>query len=119
MAELTSNARNKLGKAVFGLPSKRAFPMPDANHAAVAKGRATQGVNSGTLSPGSAAKIKAKANKILGARSGADPVTKRPMVHGEHSSEPRIGAGHMMGSPGVDTPSGGGTDMGGMGGAGA
>lgn len=66
MAKLTTGARNNLTSSVFGLPSRRAYPMPDKSHAANAKARATQMVNRGKLSPGSEAKIDAKANRILG-----------------------------------------------------
>jgi hypothetical protein len=66
MAKLSGKKRSKLKKSTFGLPGKRAYPMPDAAHAANAKARATQMVKAGKLSPSSAAKIKAKANKILG-----------------------------------------------------
>jgi hypothetical protein len=52
-------------KSDFGLPGSRKYPMPDKAHAANAKARATQMVKAGTLSPSSAAKIKAKANRIL------------------------------------------------------
>jgi hypothetical protein len=40
--------------------------MPDASHAENAKARATQMVNKGRLSASSAAKIRAKANAVLG-----------------------------------------------------
>lgn len=66
MAKLTSKKRKSLPKSTFGLPGKRAYPMPDRSHAANAKARASQQVASGNLSPASKAKIDAKANKILG-----------------------------------------------------
>jgi len=66
MSKLTTAKRNKLKKSTFGLPGEKKYPMPDASHAANAKARATQMVNKGKLSESSAAKIKAKANKILG-----------------------------------------------------
>jgi len=77
MAKLNAAARKKIPKSEFGLPEKvgkegknragkGAYPMPDKAHAANAKARATQMVNKGKLSAASAAKIKAKANKILG-----------------------------------------------------
>ncbi len=66
MSELHAKARNALSDRVFGLPGSRKFPMPDRSHAANAKARATQGVKKGTLSANSAAKIRAKANRILG-----------------------------------------------------
>lgn len=50
----------------FGLPKQRKYPMPDRSHAANAKARATQQVKKGNLSPSSAAKIRAKANRVLG-----------------------------------------------------
>ena len=65
MAKLSAAARSKLPKSSFGEPGKRAFPMPDKSHAANAKARATQQVAKGKLSRGTAAKIKAKANKVL------------------------------------------------------
>ena len=65
MAELSSRSRNALADRVFGLPGQRKYPMPDRSHAANAKARATQQVKAGRLSPSSAAKIKAKANRIL------------------------------------------------------
>lgn len=66
MAKLKSSARNKLPKSEFGLPESRKYPMPDRSHAANAKARATQMVKKGKLSSSSAAKIRAKANKVLG-----------------------------------------------------
>ncbi len=66
MAELTTKARKKIPKKEFGLPGSKKYPMPDKSHAANAKARATQMVNKGKLSSSSAAKIRAKANKILG-----------------------------------------------------
>jgi hypothetical protein len=68
MAELTAKTRNKIPTAKFGLPGSRKYPMPDPAHAVNAKSRATQMVNAGKLSPASAAKIRAKANRILGSK---------------------------------------------------
>jgi hypothetical protein len=65
MAELTSEHRNNLSDAVFGLPKERKYPMPDKAHAANAKARATQQVEKGNLSEAQAAVIRAKANRIL------------------------------------------------------
>lgn len=48
------------------MPGARKYPMPDRGHAADAKGRATQQVKKGRLSPAQAAGIRAKANRILG-----------------------------------------------------
>lgn len=66
MAKLKAAARNKLSSSSFGEPGKRKYPMPDKSHAANAKARATQQVKKGNLSLSEAAKIKAKANKVLG-----------------------------------------------------
>lgn len=66
MAVLRAAARNRLLGSKFGLPGRRAYPMPDQAHAAVAKGRATQMVKRGKLSPAAAARIRAKANRLLG-----------------------------------------------------
>lgn len=66
MAKLTTKARKAMPKKDFGEPGKRAYPMPDKAHAANAKARATQEVRAGKLSPNTAKKIDAKANKVLG-----------------------------------------------------
>ena len=66
MAKLTSAARKHIPSSKFGLPASRKYPMPDRSHAANAKARATQQVKRGNLSSGAAAKIRAKANRVLG-----------------------------------------------------
>ncbi len=66
MAKLTAAKRNALPTSTFGLPGKRAYPMPDKSHAANAKARASQAVKAGRMSPGTEAKIDAKANRKLG-----------------------------------------------------
>lgn len=71
MTKLTTKARKAIPKSEFGMPGERKFPMPDRAHAANAKARATQMVAKGKLSAGSAAKIKAKANKMLGSKGKA------------------------------------------------
>lgn len=65
MAKLTAAVRNGLPASKFGMAGRK-FPMPDKSHAANAKARATQMVKRGKLSPETAAKIKAKANRMLG-----------------------------------------------------
>jgi hypothetical protein len=67
--------RQKLKKSQFGLPSKRKYPMPDAKHAALAKGRAKQQLKNGKLSRSAYEKIVAKANRVLG-RSKKKKATK-------------------------------------------
>ncbi len=65
MAKLKAARRNALPRSDFGMPGERKYPMPDRSHAANAKARATQQVKKGHLSAASAAKIRAKANRIL------------------------------------------------------
>ena len=64
--KLKAAARNALPASKFGEPGKRKYPMPDKSHAANAKARATQQVEKGNLSASAAAKIRKKANAILG-----------------------------------------------------
>lgn len=66
MAKLTTKKRKSLPKSEFGLPGRKAYPMPDRSHAANAKARATQMVKAGKLSAASKKKIDTKANRILG-----------------------------------------------------
>lgn len=85
MGKLTSGDRKALPTSEFGLPGKRAYPMPDASHAANAKARATQQVNAGNLSPSAKATIDAKANRILGDGERAHkgpPMKKSKVDHG-------------------------------------
>lgn len=65
MAKLKASSRNALADRVFGLPGQRKYPLNDRAHQINAKARATQQVKAGNLSPSSAAKIKAKANRLL------------------------------------------------------
>ena len=66
MAKLKASTRKSLPSSEFALPSQRKYPINDRSHAANAKARATQMVEKGKLSASSAAKIRSKANKILG-----------------------------------------------------
>jgi hypothetical protein len=70
VAKLTAKQRNKLPSSEFALPGTRAYPVNDPAHAANAKARATQQVKKGNLSAAQAAKIKAKANRVLGKKAG-------------------------------------------------
>lgn len=65
MAKLTTKARAKLPLTTFGLPGKRAYPMPGRAYAINAKARASQMVKKGKLSKGQEAKIDAKANRKI------------------------------------------------------
>jgi hypothetical protein len=66
MAKLNAAARKRLPASTFGLPGQRKYPMPDRSHAANAEARATQQENKGRLSPAAAARIRAKAKRLLG-----------------------------------------------------
>ncbi|MGB2625452.1 MAG: hypothetical protein WAK20_01575 [Candidatus Acidiferrum sp.] len=66
MAVLNAARRNSLPASEFGEPGARKYPMPDKRHAVNAKARATQMTKRGKLSPEAAARIRAKANRILG-----------------------------------------------------
>ncbi|CAJ0778838.1 MULTISPECIES: hypothetical protein [Ralstonia] len=74
MPKLTAADRKKIPASQFGEPGKRAYPMPDKSHAANAKARASQAVNSGRMSKAEEEKIDAKANKVLG--KGKSPAEK-------------------------------------------
>ena len=66
MAKLKAAQRNKIPASKFGLPGSRKYPMEDRAHQINAKARATQMLKRGKLSAASAAKIRAKANRMLG-----------------------------------------------------
>jgi hypothetical protein len=65
MSVLNAAQRQAIPSSQFGLPGKRAYPMPDRAHAANAKARAAQ-----FASPAERATIDAKANRILGKGAG-------------------------------------------------
>lgn len=64
MTALTTKRRNSLPASKFAGPN-RTYPIDTRARAANAKARATQEENKGNLSPAGAARIKAKANKVL------------------------------------------------------
>jgi hypothetical protein len=64
MSKLTSTTRDKLPAKEFAGPG-RSYPVPDKAHAIDAKARASQAVKVGRLSAGQAAKITAKADKVI------------------------------------------------------
>ena len=66
MVKLNTAMRKRIPTGEFGLPGSRKYPMPDASHAVNAKARATQMEHAGKLSASSAAKIRSKANRMLG-----------------------------------------------------
>jgi hypothetical protein len=70
MAKLKAKRRNKLKKSQFALPGSRRFPIHDKAHARNAKARASQMQKSGKISKSTAAKVKARANKVLNKGKG-------------------------------------------------
>ncbi len=62
---LSTSQRNALADNAFGLPEKRAYPMPDAGHARNAKARAAEEFNKGNLSLSDKGRIDQKADEIL------------------------------------------------------
>lgn len=68
MAKLDAAERKAIPTREFGLPGQRKYPMPDRSHAENAKARATQMVKKGKLSAASAAKIREKADRLLGGK---------------------------------------------------
>ena len=65
MAVLSTKTRNKMPDSKFALPGGR-YPIPDKAHAGNAKARASQMLAKGKLSPAAAAKVRHKANCVLG-----------------------------------------------------
>lgn len=65
MAKLNAAERKRIPKSKFGLPSKRAYPMPDASHARNAKARASEMEKKGRLSASEKHEIDRKADMKL------------------------------------------------------
>jgi hypothetical protein len=63
--ELSQEERNALGDSIFGLPEKRAYPMPDASHARNAKARASEEFHRGNLTAAERAQSDRRADQIL------------------------------------------------------
>lgn len=61
MARLTAKARKGLRSSVFAVPGRRAFPIPDKSHA-----RAALSLIRHAHGPAEKARIRAKANRMLG-----------------------------------------------------
>jgi len=67
MSLLNAARRKSMPKSAFGIPSKRAFPMNDANHARLAISGATRSERAGNISASTAERIKSEARSKLGA----------------------------------------------------
>jgi hypothetical protein len=70
MAKLTAKTRKNIPAGKFAIPPKNGkpgkYPVEDKGHADAAKGRASEMVAKGKLSPVQANKIKHKADAVLG-----------------------------------------------------
>ena len=66
MAKLRAAQRNKLPSSAFGLPGQRKYPMEDRTHQIKAEEFATKEEHADKLSPAQAARIRAKAKRLLG-----------------------------------------------------
>jgi hypothetical protein len=66
MAKLKAATRNRLPSSDFGLPKQRKYPMEDRVHQIKAEQFATKEEHKGKLSPAQAARIRAKAKRLLG-----------------------------------------------------
>jgi hypothetical protein len=65
MSVLSAAARKKIPSAKLGEPGKRAYPMPDREHAANAKARAKQQLHKGRLDRQTYEHIVRMADSIL------------------------------------------------------
>ena len=65
MSELSTKKRKSLPDSTFGLPSERAYPMPDKSHARNAKARASQQAKQGSITKSEKKKIDRKADRLL------------------------------------------------------
>lgn len=63
--KLNAAARKRIPTSKFAGPG-RSYPIEDKAHAANAKARATQQMKKGNLSPEAAARIRKKADRLLG-----------------------------------------------------
>jgi hypothetical protein len=72
LAELSTDARNALPDEAFGLPNRRAYPMPDESHARNAKARAAEELKKGNLTSVERARIDHKADRILDAAESVE-----------------------------------------------
>lgn len=65
MAKLTTAQRKSMPQSKYALPGKR-FPLPDKGHAVAAERLVGRSLKAGSITPGQAATVKAKAKKKLG-----------------------------------------------------
>jgi len=72
LTELSTDERNALTDEAFGLPNRRAYPMPDESHARNAKARAAEEFKKGNLTSVERARIDRKADRILDAAESVE-----------------------------------------------
>lgn len=65
MADLTAAVRKKMPASQFAEPSKKAFPMPDANHDRLAISGASRSYNAGNISAEEKDRIQSMARQRL------------------------------------------------------
>ncbi len=65
VGKLTAKKRKALPATAFGLPEKRAYPMPDTRHAGNAKARAATALRNRKLTRAEYDRIVRKANRVL------------------------------------------------------
>lgn len=65
MAKMTNKDRPNLPDKAFALPTKRAFPVPDASHAKAAMMDAPKSVKAGSITPAQKAMIDKRALAAL------------------------------------------------------
>lgn len=65
MAKLNAARRRALPSSDFGLPKTKGYPMPDKNHARLAKSGASRALRVGNITPAQKRQIDAKANRKL------------------------------------------------------
>lgn len=68
MAGLTAKTRERMSPSKFALVSdgKKSFPVEDKKHARLALSGATRSENAGNITPEQAARIRHRANQVLG-----------------------------------------------------
>lgn len=67
MAVLSAKTRHNMDPSKFALSGER-FPVEDPTHARMALSGATRAENAGNISPAEAAKVRHKADAVLGVK---------------------------------------------------
>lgn len=99
MAKLNAAERKAMPKSEFGLPKTKDYPMPDRNHARLAKSGASHAERVGNISKATEEKIDRKADRVLGHGAGGAGGSKhasgmtgqKNIVHRSHHEKLRHG----------------------------